>query len=356
MVTLQKDIAEKLNLSITTVSRSLRQDPRIPRETRAKVMSLAAQTGYRPKGGSEEYVMHSVGTRKTPAKTVEETLMLAAFVQADDITACENAFREIAGMGKAAHDHQVSLILHSIPFGKQGDIHLPENQPEAMRAGKVKGVVLVNQFEPESVARLVSQTACVSVDILYPHLHMDYVGEENVESMHKLVEHLYDLGHRRIGFVDELREFSVTTARVAGFVSGILRAGMPLDPRHILHSHERQNTPDGVGLEVLHQWIRDGITAIVCVGNTSAIEVYRWLKAHNYRCPEQVSITGFGAAPALTEVPPLTTVRAHLQDIGRLAVERLILRLKEPTLPSVHVTVECELEVGKTTGPAPAGG
>jgi LacI family transcriptional regulator len=356
MVILQKDIAEKLNLSITTVSRSLRQDPRIPQETRAKVMSLAARTGYRPKGRNEDYVMNPVGSRNLPSKTVQEPLMLAAFVQADDITACENAFREIAGMGKAAHDHQVSLILHSVPFGKKADIHLPENQPEAMRAGKVKGVVLLNLFEPESVARLVSQTACVSVDILYPHLHMDCVGEENVESMHNLVEHLCALGHRRVGFVDELLEFSATTARVAGFVSGILRAGLPLDPRHILHARERKNAPDGEGLEVLHQWIREGITAIVCVGNTSAIEVYRWLNAHHYQCPEQVSITGFGAMPALTEIPPLTTMRVHHQDIGRLAVERLILRLKEPTLPSVHVTVECELEVGKTTGPAPAGG
>ncbi len=344
MVTVsQRHIAKKLNLSVATVSRCLRQDASIPAGTRARVLTLASRVGYRPKTRDADILMNG-GVKKD-----KSSLVLAAFVQADDLQAEENTFRVIAGMSKAAHEIEASLILHNVPLAKKGAIHLPENQPELMRAGKVQGVILVNVFDRESVETLARQTTCVGVDVQYENLRIDYVGEENIGSMGKVLDHLMGLGHRKIGFVDKSSWISTLEERLAGFILGSMNRGLPIHQEYMLRWRER--TGGGEDFSQIRRWIQEGVTALVCANDGVAIEVYRWLTKNGYRCPEDVSITGFDHHSIPGDVPALTTLAVHFQDLGCLAVERLATRLKQPTLPPTRLTVECELVEGKSTGP-----
>ncbi len=347
----QKHLAEKLNLSVSTVSRALLADPRIPQETRAKVISCAARSGYRLRNKDAGFLVNIPNRMDLATPKTNHSLMIAAFVQADDLTEGDNASRFMAGMGRAAQEFDISLVLHSVPFVNRAKIHLPDCQPEVVRSGQVSGVILLNMFDPDSVAQLVRQTTCVSIDVIYPGLGLDCVGEENIESIGKAVRHLVSLGHRHIGYVGETYETNFTRERRSGFITSLIEEELPFDPRNILSTRQRAAASNGEDFEIFHQWIKDGVTGIVCVGDRSAIEVYRWLRDHGYRCPEQVSITGFDALTPPGDVPPLTTLRVFHQDLGRLAVEKLISRLQEPTLPPIRVMVDCELVVGKTTGP-----
>jgi LacI family transcriptional regulator len=339
----QRHIAEKLNLSVATVSRCLRQDPTIPPGTRARVLSLASKVGYRPKTREPDLMMNQTGEASSGT-----SLVLAAFVQADNINAEENAFRCIAGMSRAAHELGASLVLHNIPFAKRGLIHLPENQPELMRSGKVQGVILVNMFERESVVKLTAQTTCVSIDVQYSNIQMDYVGEENIKSICNAVEYLKSLGHENMGFIDFEHQISSLEERQAGFVLGLMKSELEFRPQYILPC--RQRTGNVSDFEIVNSWIEDGVTALVCANDAVAVEVYRWATSQGYHCPEEISITGFDHHSVPSDVPPLTTFSVHFQDLGRLAVERLATRLKQPTLPPIRLMVECELVVGETTG------
>jgi LacI family transcriptional regulator len=352
MVVSQKTIAKQLKLSESTVSRSLSMDPRIPHETRSKVLTLAAKTGYRPKIKRElnTYPINLGDISATGASSI----MLAAFIQADDFRSSENAYKTIGGMSKAAQEMNVSLILHAVPLGKRDAIHLPENQPELMRMGKMQGVILLHEYGYEAIRRLAAQTQCVSITFFHPDIHMDCVGEENSEPIARIVGHLAGLGHRKIGYIDEGLSASFYTERLSGYIQGLLKFGLDYYPENILRWNEAAG--ESVPLEILHQWIQKGVTALVCPGDAMAIQVFRWLRDNGYDCPRQVSVTGFDAFTLPADVPPLTTVRVHFQDLGHLAVERLIARIKNPTLPTTRVLVECELVEGKTTGPAPAEG
>jgi|WetSurMetagenome_2_1015567.scaffolds.fasta_scaffold197497_1 DNA-binding LacI/PurR family transcriptional regulator len=348
----QKQLADKLDLSVSTVSRALLADPRIPQETRVRVLSFAARAGYRLKKKNEFHIALPNGPSAVNRET-GKSLMIAAFVQAEDLAGSENASKSIVGMGQAAQEFNISLVLYPIPFKDRALIHLPEKQPEVVRSGKVQGVILVNSFDPEAVDRLARQITCVSVDIWYSGLAMDCVGEENFESISKVVRHLVSLGHRKIGYVDEGYEISITRERRGGYINAMMEADLAVEPRYILRWQDRKSAPDGLGFEIFHRWIQEGVTGIVCVGDRTAIAVFQWLTANNYQCPGQVSITGFDAMTPPPGVPPITTLKVHFQDLGRLAVEKLVSRLKEPTLPPVRVMVECDLIIGKTTGPAP---
>lgn len=340
----QKDIAEQLGLSIATVSRCLRRDSSIPPETTARVITLASRIGYRPKSRELSYATKAADSGST------DSLILAAFVQAEDIHDEENTFRVVAGMSKAAHGLCASLVLHTIPVGRKGLIHLPENHPELMRAGKVQGVVLVNAFDADTVQKLTRQTTCVGVDVQYPGVRMDYVGEENVASIGKILAHLKGLGHRKIGYVDWKSWASTTEERLAGFLLSSVRGDCEYHPEWILPRQNRTGDPGE--LDCLEKWISEGVTALVCANDAVAVQVYRRLRDHGYSCPKDVSITGFDDCSPLSDVPPLTSMRVHFQDLGRMAVERLVARIQHPTLPVTRMLVECELLERSTTGPA----
>lgn len=339
----QKDIAEKLGLSVATVSRCLRRDSSIPPETTARVLTLASRVGYRTKSRKM-----SISSKAANPQSVE-SMVLTAFIQAEDIHDEENSFQIVAGMSKSAHELQASLVLHTIPVNRREEIHLSKNQPLLMQAGKIQGAILVNAFGAESVRMLCRQLTCVGVDIQYPGVHMDCVGEENVGSIAKILEHLTRLGHRKIGYVDWWCRASSLEERLAGFLLSAVKGNFEYRPEWILRCEDRKGDPGE--LACLEKWISEGVTALVCANDVTAIQVYRWLRDRGLDCPKNVSITGFDGCSLPSDIPPLTTLRVHFQDLGRLAVERLVTRLKHPTLPLTRIMVDCELLERSTTAP-----
>lgn len=352
MVVHQREIAKQLNLSPATVSRCLRHDPRIPEDTRRRVFAVASEIGYRSRRRdarpSRSAEMTSAG--------LHELCRICALVQSDGSRETENAFNTLGGIGKAAQNNRASLMLEYVSLDRRGQIHLPKYQPETLAGGKVDGVILINTFERDSVASLAQQIPCVSIDIQYPGVRIDCVGEENVASMAKVVDHLVALGHRRMGYIDlgycDEQVNSISRERLGGFIAAMSQHSLCVEPSHICFSRGQSQFGEPIGLDFLQTWIRDGVTALVCLNDYVAVRVLRWLKDHGISCPGQVSVTGFDANAVPSDLPLLTSVRVQFQDLGRLAVERLIARLREPVLPAVRLLLDTELVVGRTTGPA----
>ncbi len=341
MAVSQKDIAQRLNLSIATVSRCLNRDPRISPATRAKVITYASKLGYRPKKQLNQDMVIS-------EQAFGHSYTVAAIIQAEDINRNSTpiGYQVISGMSQAAHRLGVSLILHTVPLGKRDAIHIPENQPRAMQEGKLDGAMLVYRFVEESVNKFAEQIPSVSVSHYHPQAGIDYVGPDNIDGISTVVEYLVGLGHRKIGYVSQDYQASFFDERLSGFILGMTRASLACNSSHLLKYEEFHPLPK---MDKLKSWLDEGVTAIVCANDSVAKDVYRWLRRNNYKVPEDVSITGFDNDPTLPDMPELTTVQVDFNQIGRFALEMLVNRLDDPTRPAAKMTVECELKEGKTT-------
>ncbi len=342
MAVLQKDIAKKLNMSIATVSRCLNYDPRISPATRAKVLACASTLGYRPK--------RRMGNDMLLAERAHsQSYNIAAIVQAEDIqyNTTPIGYQVLAGMSQAAHRLGVSLILHTVPLEKREAIHLPENQPRAMRDGELDGAVLVYRFGEESVCKFSHQIPCVSVSHYHPGAQIDYVGHDNIGGICKVVEYLFELGHRKFAYVTHNYLASFFDERLSGFILGLTKSDLSVDRRYIL-KYEENSFRSYYGL--IESWLDEGVSAIVCANDSVAKDVYRWARDNNVRVPEDVSITGFDNDPVPTDMPSLTTVKVNFNQMGSTALELLVSRLSDPTRPAVKMIVDCELNVGETTG------
>ena len=158
-----------------------------------------------------------------------------------------------------------------------------------------------------------------------PSLTIPSVTVENVEITHKLVEHLIKVhGKRRIMFLRGPIHQEDSLRREAGYKSALQANGIPVDENLILNGEFERD----IAYQVLHDFLGNGkraaFDAVFAGDDDAAIGVLKALHEHDCKVPEDIAVIGFddlGFASFLN--PPLTTVRAPTEAVGRIATERL---------------------------------
>jgi len=158
-----------------------------------------------------------------------------------------------------------------------------------------------------------------------PSLSIPSVTVENIEITHKLIEHLIQVhGKRRILFMRGPDHQEDSYRREVGYKSALAANGIPFDEDLLLNGEFERN----IAYEVLNDFICNGkrgaFDAVFTGDDDAAIGVLKALHKHEYRIPEDIAVVGFddlGFAPFLN--PPLTTVRAPTESVGRIATEKL---------------------------------
>lgn len=154
---------------------------------------------------------------------------------------------------------------------------------------------------------------------------------ENVEITKELIEHLIRVhGKRRILFLRGPIHQEDSNHRENGYKSALEDNGIPFDERLILNGEFERD----VSFDVMNKFLENGsrvdFDAVFTGDDDAAIGVLRSLQKHGLNVPEDVAVVGFddlGFAPFLN--PPLTTVRAPTEDVGRLAAEKLFKLLED---------------------------
>jgi len=158
-----------------------------------------------------------------------------------------------------------------------------------------------------------------------PSVSIPSVTVENTEITHKLVDHLIKVhGKRRIMFLRGPIHQEDSLRREMGYKSALQANGIPFDENLILKGEFDRD----IAYQSMHEFLNHGehivFDAVFTGDDESAIGVLRALPQHGHRVPEDIAVVGFddlGFAPFLN--PPLTTVRAPTESVGRIATERL---------------------------------
>jgi DNA-binding LacI/PurR family transcriptional regulator len=151
------------------------------------------------------------------------------------------------------------------------------------------------------------------------------VTVENVEITQRLIEHLIrDHGKRRILFLRGPQYQEDSLKREAGYKAALQANEIPFDDNLILNGDFERNIAYEALNEFLGRTEQIAFDAVFTGDDDAAIGVLRCLHEHSIRVPDDVAVIGFddlGFAPFLN--PPLTTVRAPTEKVGKIASERL---------------------------------
>jgi LacI family transcriptional regulator len=166
------------------------------------------------------------------------------------------------------------------------------------------------------------------------------------------VEHLHQLGHRRIGHIAGPLDTSTGARRAKGFSDAMRALGLPAQMvRARLFNEEEGRRAGAVMLGR-----RPRVTAIVAANDLVALGVLDAAAEAGLRCPADLSVIGVNDVPLADRLqPPLTTVRVAEYDLGRQAARLLLAHIEDPERRAETVVTAPELIVrGSTRSPSPA--
>jgi LacI family transcriptional regulator len=333
------DIAARLDLSPSTVSRSLRQSSRVHPDTRAQVAALAAQLGYQGR------------SRRGPS-TERGRLRVGLLLRSEESHTSPNAVRALQGLTAESDAVHALLTVHASRQRDQGEDDRPEQLPAAIDAGECDVVVLEGRHELKAVAALAQRVPVVSFNWIYEGVAHDTVVTDNLGGIHAMVDHLVELGHRRLAWVDEWYAASFATERQAAYIQRCLHHGVTVD-RQTLVTHQDFGGKDHPPAERLLSLARAGCTAFVCANDRIAALTIRALEAAEFRVPQDVSVTGFDAMSlGPGETRQLTTVDPRFVEMGRMAMTLAVRRGSQPGSGYLRVAVTSRPLFGQTTAPA----
>lgn len=174
----------------------------------------------------------------------------------------------------------------------------------------------------------------------------DLIGVDNRRNGYLVTRHLLDQGCRRIEFVGIGLAASTVTARIAGYREALIEAGLTPNPDWVL----QWESPSSVA--AFRARILDSRPdALVCVNDDVAREVMHYLATIRVRIPEDIRVAGFDDLSFAKNLPvPLTTMRQPARHIGLVAVDAMLSRMDDPTLPARDILLDCELCVRKSCG------
>ncbi|HXK61038.1 MAG TPA: LacI family DNA-binding transcriptional regulator [Acidobacteriota bacterium] len=295
-----KTIAEKAGVSASTVSRALRDDPRISPETKKLVQSLAHELGYTP-----SQVARSLVLKRTHTVGVVVTTVADPYVS-----------QVMAGVETVAHGEGYALILAT-----SGGVPERELQAvEILRRHRVDALIIASSRAGDLYAELMSelQEPLVVINAEAHGPNSVSVRSDTELGARLATRHLLDLGHRRIAFLGGPAASHSSTQRRNGYLAALQEAGVRPDHRLLLPG--AGEAADG---RRALPWLLDlGATGVVCYNDLSALGLLAAAAADGVAVPETLSVVGIDNMPfGVLSHPPLTTVDQQVAELGRQAMK-----------------------------------
>lgn len=334
-----KDIAERTGFSINTVSVALRGGEKVPRATRKLIVAAAEELNYLPNA-----LARSLARKRSRTIGVILSNLLNPI-----LTVCAQLIeRQLEQRG-----YRMMLV------SSDGSVEREKAAIDSLREHQVEGILMypANQQQIEHVAAL--RRAGFPIVILSGNSsdQMDLVSIDDRAGTLKLTTHLFELGHRHIGFID-VSYAAGNQRKFDGYREAHERAGIPVDPSLVLRPVDR-NTP-ACGYRSITHFVdmTPTATAIVTSSDPIAIGVMRWCRDNGISYPGALSIVGFDdiETAAYLDVP-LTTVGYSAQGVSEHSVTRVLSlieadgELAEP----ITVLIEPNLVVRSSSAAVPKG-
>lgn len=338
---MQKHLAEKLALSPSTVSRALRNHAAISSETREQVLSAARELGYTFNGPTRSHA----GRRAMPRVRITHVASLFSARDPQTLQQGPVSAAMLAGFSSAAREHYATVHLCTVHPDEVARMADPAHWPPILREGLVEGLILHAEFPAAVVKSLLRRFAAVSM-IHRLDAPIDCIDHDDAAGARQLVLHLAGRGHRRIGFIAATCHPEQSRQRQAGYIAGLLDAGLPFDGRFVFRSDSDLTRSDAQSDRIVSA-VRRGVTAFVCTHDDLGYRLGALLLQAGLRVPKDVSLVGFDDLPAsVPDVPKLTTCVAPFQRLGAAALERLMARLAAPKMDPVRIVFPCVLREG----------
>jgi len=300
------DVAKQAGVSIATVSRVLSRPDAVAANTRRRVLQAVTQLGY---------------TTNAAGKHLRTQRSDKILVTVPDIS---NPFysRVLQSIEEAAQREGYSVLLAET----HNDAKREERFVVMLRRRDAEGLIVLGHGLPEAALEVSRETSG------FAHIvsGCEVSGRDNIPSIHvdnhalarDAIEHLYSLGHRRIGIVTGPGASSLSGERLKGAMARARIQGGERD-LVVVAGDFTVESGEKAAAQLLSR--ADRVTALFCFNDLMAIGAMDVLRRRSIRVPDDMSVVGVDdIAFARYTVPPLTTIAQPVHQIGQETVRVLL--------------------------------
>lgn len=299
------DIAEKLGVSVVTVSNALAGREGVSEKMRRRICDAADEMGYVPSG----------------AKGSKKALSLAKAGNSVGILASERFvgargtfyWELTADISKRLSQLGICTVYECITAENEDNAQLPN----VISENKADGIFVIGQVHRPYIEMLSKlDVPLVFVDFYDSLYDIDSVNSDSINGGYLLTDHLIRMGHRDIGFFGTFNATSSINDRFLGYIKCLMENNIKYDPEWTLDDRDERgilyskiNFPERMP------------TAFVCNCDETAFRVIAALKSKGVRVPEDISVVGYDNYTVSNIcIPPITTVEVDLNKMAEISV------------------------------------
>ncbi|MET2986080.1 LacI family DNA-binding transcriptional regulator [Aureibaculum conchae] len=307
-----KDIANVLNISAAAVSKALHNDSRISEKTKKAVKQVAKNLNYQPNHLAS--ALRS-GKSKLVGVIVPRTNsnFFSSVIQNIEEVLNKKGYNIIITQSNESYKKECDSIDTLLYTQVDGIIASMANETVDLsyyEKVKSKGIPLILFDRGEN------------------DLNVDYIGIDDYDSSHLIVEHLVNKGCKRIAHIGGYKRTRIYNNRIRGYNDALKKHNLPLDKELLTESGLTIEN----GRKMMHQLLNleKKPDAVYAAGDYAALGALQVLNEENIKVPEEIALVGFGNEPFTDMVTPrITSVNQHSGEIGKRAAKAFLKYNKE---------------------------
>ncbi len=308
-----KDIASVLNISPAAVSKALHDDSRISTKTKNAVKKVAKELNYQP-----NHLASALRKGKSNLVGVivprTNSNFFSSVIQNIEEVLNKEGYNIIITQSNESYKKECNNIDTLLFTQVDGIIASMANETiklDYFEKIKSKGIPLILFDRGEN------------------DLNVDYIGINDYDSSHMIVEHLIEQGCKRIAHIGGYKHTRIFNNRIRGYLDALKKHNLPLDNELLLESS--LTTEDGREKMIQLLALKNNPDAVYIAGDYAALGALQVLNEQNIQIPKDIALVGFGNESfAAMVTPKLTSIEQHSAEIGKQAALTFLERVKEP--------------------------
>ncbi len=318
-----KDLAIKLNLAISTVSRALNDHPEISKSTKDKVNKLAKELNFTPNifaKGLRQRKYNTIGVIVPNISHYFTSIIIKGILEEAE----KMNYRVIISESNNNYNKQTEMLNAMVQFGVDGIL---------MSISKV-----TKSIDP--ILKTLNRVPIVLFDKVSDKVPCTQILINGEEAAFNAVEHLINIKKKRIAIIKETKNSYTSNKRYDGYLRALKKHNLPIDENLIL-STEDISLIQGQKMATTLLGLKNRPDAIFAITDNAAIGAIKTLKKSNIKIPEEIAVVGFSNSLSSTIIEPnLTTVEQPGKRIGKISVQYLIEEIESTDHLINHKTIE----------------
>lgn len=317
------DIAERLGVSTVTVSKALSGQKGVSEELRAKIKELADEMGYK---------QPSAQRRERVGKSYNIGVLIAARYLGMHDSFYWQMHQQVAARAVTKGCFTLMEVVSE-------EAEMLKELPMLIQEHKADAIIIMGRLSDEYLENLNEKGGIpvLYLDFCDEKMNTDAVISDSYYGAYHITNYLFDMGHRKIGYVGTLLSTGSITDRYFGYAKSLLQHGEQIRQDWVLDDRDKETVI--IDPERYMKLPKEMPTAFVCNCDLTASHFIKKLQENGYRVPEDVSVVGYDnyLFPGLCEVE-LTTYEVDIKEMARKAVHIIIKKLNgEKSRPDMSI-------------------